>query len=96
MSDISQRIETISSKLHRISERLKELERQNASISADKAAMDAERREDKRKIAELTENYNRIKLAKHLVHASGDKVEMKFKVNELVREIDKCIALLNR
>ncbi|HKL02251.1 MAG TPA: hypothetical protein VJ911_01195, partial [Cryomorphaceae bacterium] len=44
----------------------------------------------------LQKEYDRLKLAKALVSNTGDKAEMKFRVNELVREIDKCIALLNR
>jgi chromosome segregation ATPase len=96
MSEVSQRVDSISSKLHRISERLDALKRENDSLRAQKAALEIRLDEDKRKMASLTEEYNRIKLAKSVVVASGDRAEMKFKVNELVREIDKCIALLNR
>ncbi len=96
MSEISHRVDSISTKLQRISERLEALERDNDSLRAQKASLELRLDDDKRKFTELKEDYNRIKLAKTLVSAPGDKAEMKFKVNELVREIDKCIALLNR
>ena len=44
----------------------------------------------------LEEKYNNIKLAKTIMSRSEDTHEAKLKVNRIVREIDKCIALLNR
>jgi len=75
---------------------MESLKRDNESVKAQNAALELRLDEEKQKFAALTEDYNRIKLARNLVSASGDKAEMKFKVNELVREIDKCIGLLNR
>lgn len=48
------------------------------------------------KIKELEEKYNKLKISKALVASSNDVHDAKLKVNRLVREIDKCIALLNR
>lgn len=45
-------------------------------------------------ILELEEQNQTLKIAKSLTGAE-DKSEAKLKINELVREIDKCIALLN-
>lgn len=45
---------------------------------------------------ELEERYSRLKLAKALEASDADVHEAKIKVNRIVREIDKCIALLNR
>ena len=45
---------------------------------------------------ELDSRFNTLKLTKTLVIQEGDSVHVKNKVNNLVREIDKCIALLNR
>lgn len=96
MSEISQRVDSISSKLRRISERMENLKRENETMKVQKAALEVRLDEEKRKFTALSEDYDRVKLARNLVSASGDKAEMKFKVNELVREIDKCIGLLNR
>ncbi len=40
--------------------------------------------------------YENILLAKTFTEASGSSHEAKIKVNRIVREIDKCIALLNK
>jgi predicted Zn-dependent protease len=40
--------------------------------------------------------YNKIKLAKSIVASAGESHDAKIKINRIVREIDKCIALLNR
>ena len=48
------------------------------------------------KIKNLEEKYNKLKISKALIASSKDVHDAKLKVNRLVREIDKCIALLNR
>ncbi len=47
-------------------------------------------------ISELENKYNSLKLAKTLTGSKQDNAEAKSKINNIVREIDKCIALLNR
>jgi predicted nuclease with TOPRIM domain len=51
-------------------------------------------REDK--IKELEIKYERVKLSGALLGDGGNAPEAKKKITELVREIDKCVALLNR
>lgn len=43
-----------------------------------------------------SEKYDTLQLAKTFTEASGSKHDAKIKVNRIVREIDKCIALLNK
>jgi predicted nucleic acid-binding Zn-ribbon protein len=45
---------------------------------------------------ELEKKYDRIKLSGALLGEGGNALEAKKKITELVREIDKCVALLNR
>lgn len=45
---------------------------------------------------ELVKNKEDLKFAKSLLGAEEDSHEAKIKINRLVREIDKCIALLNK
>lgn len=49
-----------------------------------------------KQISELERKYNILKVAKSLLAGSDDGNEARKKVNRIVREIDKCIALLNR
>ena len=44
----------------------------------------------------LEKKYNTLKLAKVINGENGEAHEAKAKVNKIVREIDKCIALLNK
>jgi predicted nucleic acid-binding Zn-ribbon protein len=48
------------------------------------------------KLKELEVKYERIKLSGALLGEGENALEAKKKITELVREIDKCVALLNR
>jgi predicted nucleic acid-binding Zn-ribbon protein len=48
------------------------------------------------KIKELEIKYERIKLSGALLGGGENALEAKKKITELVREIDRCVALLNR
>ena len=50
--------------------------------------------EQKQIIRQLEDKFKSLKIAKTLETKEGN-VEAKLKINELVREIDKCIGLLN-
>lgn len=45
---------------------------------------------------EMKRKYDSLKVAKTIVSSDDEKHDAKIKVNRIVREIDKCIALLNR
>ncbi len=47
-------------------------------------------------IEELDSKYNTLKLAKSIAIVGSDTHDAKIKVNKILREIDKCMALLNR
>ncbi|NQU51840.1 MAG: hypothetical protein HQ522_04815 [Bacteroidetes bacterium] len=46
--------------------------------------------------SELSRKNEQLKIATHLLSGVDENREAKQKINRLVREIDKCIALLNR
>ncbi len=46
--------------------------------------------------AMLEERFNNSKISRSLEASSEDIHETKVRINQIVREIDKCIALLNR
>jgi hypothetical protein len=48
------------------------------------------------RIKELETKYERVKLTGALLGEGDNAVEAKKKITELVREIDRCVALLNR
>lgn len=46
--------------------------------------------------SELRQKYETLKIAKTLTSSSKDSHDAKIKINRIVREIDKCIGLLNK
>jgi len=46
--------------------------------------------------SELSHKIEQLRLATHLLSGVDENREAKQKINKLVREIDKCIALLNK
>jgi predicted nucleic acid-binding Zn-ribbon protein len=52
--------------------------------------------EREEKLKELEIKYERVKLSEALLGEGENAQEAKRKITELVREIDKCVALLNR
>ena len=45
---------------------------------------------------ELEQKYENLKLAKLLIASDDEKKDAKSRIQKMVREIDKCIALLNK
>ncbi len=96
MSEVSKKVLSIKGKLEKINKRFEKLNHENEQLKNEKFELQRLLDEEKRSTLTVQNDYNRLKLAKTLVSTTSDKAEMKFRVNELVREIDKCIALLNR
>lgn len=96
MSEVSKKLASITGKLEKVDQRLDKLKLENEQLERRNSELQRLLEEGKRNAETMQNDYNRLKLAKTLVSTTGDKAEMKFRVNELVREIDKCIALLNR
>jgi|SRR5512138_2813482 type I site-specific restriction-modification system R (restriction) subunit len=89
-SGLKQRVKTIVS--------LYENEKgRNDSLKAKNLEMNERITVLENKLEELNKKYETLKIAKVLSSVPGEDVhETKLQVNRIVREIDKCIALLNR
>lgn len=73
------------------------------SLVEEKNKLKSENQELEKQIKELAikqnqlENQNKaIRLAKDLKKDGESSLDLKLKINELVREIDKCIVMMNR
>lgn len=76
--------------LHRqIKKELYETQEQNAQL---KKSIE----EQKQSVHDIEEKNKLLKLSKSLSTTHQNKTELKLKINELIREIDKCVALLNK
>jgi hypothetical protein len=65
-------------------------------FSKEKSELKEQLRLGLERVKVLEEKYNKLKISKALIASSEDVHDAKLKVNRMVREIDKCIALLNR
>jgi predicted nucleic acid-binding Zn-ribbon protein len=79
-----------------------EVVRENVSLKTENLALAQELEELKKTIAlqknalaELKDENKLIKLAKEMSMSGSDVHDLKIKINELVKDIDRCIDLLN-
>lgn len=92
-------LETFQVRFRDLMKRFETLERQIRETE-EKAASDLRKKDDeidtlKSMLAASEKRYADLKTARSFEAANEDKKEIKQRVTRLVREIDKCIALLN-
>jgi regulator of replication initiation timing len=95
-------MENLSIRLAAVRDKVENLLKENSLIKGENdamrdriAALERTVELQKNTLSELTEQNKLIKLAKNLTLEDSDTAEMKTKVNELIKEIDRCIDLLN-
>ncbi len=71
-------------------------QKENAGLKNTNQQLTVEKENQQNKISNLTEQLKTLKLA-HALAGSGDQDtrQVKTKINEYIKEIDKCLALLN-
>ena len=74
--------EQVRAEKQQLSIRVEELENEIDSLSREKEM--------------LTRKYDNLNLAKSFLVSDGESQEVKNRINKIVREIDKCIAMLNQ
>ena len=96
MSKESRRVHLILENLNKLKNEFERLRQENEDLTLRVGGLESRLGDTMQRYEKLEEEHQRLKLAKALVSTGGDKAQMKMRVNEMVREIDKCIALLNR
>jgi chromosome segregation ATPase len=86
----------LNKKLEELFERYNNLRTKNVELKNENEAIKHNLQEREEKIKELETKYERIKISGALMGEGENAAEAKKKINELVREIDRCVALLNR
>ena len=94
MMNVTSLVSGIELKLHKLIDSQKELTEKMEKCRKELQELNKIHDEQKDEINKLKEQYRILKLSKTLETKEG-AVEAKAKINELVREIDKCIGLLN-
>jgi chromosome segregation ATPase len=86
----------LNKKLEELFERYDDLRTKNKELKTENELIKRNLQEKEENIAQLEVKYERVKLSGALLGEGENAVEAKKKINELVREIDRCVALLNR
>ena len=90
-------IEEIKQKFNHILKNNKDLAQLNSSLKDELAKLKNSLASKESQLIELKEKYKILKMSKKLDGSEiGESKELKLKINEMVKEIDKCIALLNK
>jgi len=74
----------------------KELKNENENLNIDNQKLKIKLSEKEKELEELKHKFETNNLAKTFVVSGKNSKEAKTKINRIVREIDNCIALLNR
>ncbi len=94
MNDANELISGIEYKVRKLVNLQKENKSENELLLNQNTELKNNIEEQKKIINQLKEEFNKIKLAKSLESMKGSN-DAKLKINELVREIDKCIEFLS-
>ena len=76
--------------------RYQSLKHENESLVAEKKELITLVEKQKKDISNLEQQYTTARLAKSVLVPSEDREAAKAQINRIVREIDECIALLNK
>ena len=89
-------LELLQQRINRVIELYTLQKSENEQLKKQKDELEEKIQIDQGKIKALEGRYNKLIVTKALIASSNDVHDAKLKVNRMVREIDKCIALLNR
>jgi len=87
---------TLRSRIKEIMRSLDDEKGRNEKLESDYEDLKTKYNKRTKEFEELEQKYNNLKLAKVLGENNEEGHDARIKVNRIVREIDRCIALLNR
>ena len=82
-------------KLRKLISEYKSLQAQNAQLKADLERKQTDLMLAHQEVLELRKNYDHLQTARNLGVSETEKAESKQQITKMVREIDKCLALLD-
>ena len=89
-------LEGIRSKIQSVKVRLQEQEDKNHELREQNERLQQIVQQKESQIDELEKRNQKLTLVKSIMADSEDANDARVRINRIVREIDKCIALLNR
>ena len=82
-------------KLRKLMSEYQSLQEQNAELKAELERKHSDLMHAHQDVLELQKNYDHLRIARNLGVSQEDRNESKQRINKMVREIDKCLALLD-
>tara|TARA_B100002003_G_scaffold28546_1_gene23621 strand:- start:503 stop:784 length:282 start_codon:yes stop_codon:yes gene_type:complete len=89
-------VESLDSRIKKLISLYENLKQLNERTLEENDKLNKEVDEKAKFVKELEEKIKLIKISKLAVSLDEDNKKIKQKINEYVREIDKCVALLNK
>jgi len=96
MTNLDDTISSLEGKINEVIRYAEELKASNIQLQQQVDKLSEQIRIKNQEMEVLGSKYQSLKLTKTLISSSEDVRNVKYQVNRMVREIDKCIALLNR
>ena len=88
-------INAFEKRLRKLISEYKLLQQQNALMKAELVRKQDDLMHAHQEILELRKNYDHLRIARNLGVTEEDKKSSKQRITKMVREIDKCLALLD-
>ncbi|MCP4553126.1 MAG: hypothetical protein GY834_14055 [Bacteroidetes bacterium] len=95
MDDLNTLILSVEYKLNKLTDQFEKMKQDNQRLLEENELLNKTIIDNNTIVTNLKDQIQKVKLAKSIKLEDG-QVDAKLKINELVREIDKCIGLLNQ
>ena len=96
MSDLKSIASSLESKVEKLVDLHHRTKKELAALKTENTHLNQTIDQQKKAIKDLEEKGKVLKLSKSLSTNNENTTELKLKINELIREVDKCISLLNK
>ena len=96
MSSVAGQLDSILNKTARLIELCSALQEENELLNMENESVKSALQTAKNKNFDLEEKLRVLKLAKSIEGTSEKSLDIKQKINDFVREIDKCVVLLKK
>ncbi len=95
MENLDSYINDLTVRVEKLARTQSDLRDENTELKSRNDELEQLVTQQKNALTELEEQNKVVKIAKAVTEDDDDRKEQRKRLNELVREIDKCIALLN-
>lgn len=96
MSDLKSIATSLESKIEKLVDLHHKTKKELSALKTQNASLHQTLDQQKQAIKDLEEKGKILRLSKSLSTTNENTTELKLKINELIREVDKCISLLNK